>query len=161
MSDNIPTPSDVAPPAQAPGAAPLEPKVETDWKAEARKWEDRAKENKSAADRLAEIEAANQTEAEKAAARLAQAEKDAAAAKAEATRYRIATESKLSPEHAALLEHVTSEDGMRLIAAALGSASSDSRKQGNHAPREGNTPPRSGDDDRGFVRELFGRANTD
>jgi hypothetical protein len=42
-------------PAQEPTPEP-EPKVEeTDWKAEARKWEQRAKENKTAAEKLAEI----------------------------------------------------------------------------------------------------------
>lgn len=35
------------------------------WKADARKWEDRAKANKDAADRLAELENANKTEAQK------------------------------------------------------------------------------------------------
>lgn len=38
---------------------------EVDWKAEARKWEQRAKENREAAKRLAELEEANKTDAEK------------------------------------------------------------------------------------------------
>jgi hypothetical protein len=60
MSDT-PTPADVAPkpPAQAAEAAPNQPATpsveETDWKAEARKWEQRAKANNSAADELAQI----------------------------------------------------------------------------------------------------------
>jgi hypothetical protein len=159
MSDTpIPTPGDVAPPAQATDAPEPEQKVdEIDWKAKAREWEKRAKDNKSAADRLAEIEAANQTEAEKAAARLAKAEQDALAARAEATRYRIATESKLSAEDAALLEHVTSEDGMRLIAKRLAGAESDKKQQGLHVPGEGKTPSSPGaSDEREAVRGLFG-----
>ena len=159
MSDTpIPTPGDVAPPAQATDAPEPEQKVdEIDWKSKARDWEKRAKENKSAADRLAEIEAANQTEAEKAAARLAKAEQDAAEARAEATRYKIATESKLSAEDAALLEHVTSEDGMRLIAQRLAGAESDKKKQGLHVPGEGKTPSSPGaSDEREAVRGLFG-----
>ena len=63
MSDTptpIPTPGDVAPPAQATDAPEPEQKVdEIDWKAKAREWEKRAKDNKSAADRLAELEEAN------------------------------------------------------------------------------------------------------
>jgi len=48
---------------------------ETDWKAEARKWESRAKENSTAAQRLAEIEEANKTESQKAVERAERAEK--------------------------------------------------------------------------------------
>ena len=55
-------------------ATPEAPAQETDWKAEARKWEARAKENSKAADRLSEIEEANKTEAQKVADRLAAAE---------------------------------------------------------------------------------------
>ena len=54
-----------------PEAAPAQ---EVDWKAEARKWEQRAKENKTAAERLAEIEEASKTEAQKQAERLAEYE---------------------------------------------------------------------------------------
>lgn len=50
----------------APPAPPAAPAQETDWKAEARKWEARAKENTKAAEKLAEIEEANKTELQKA-----------------------------------------------------------------------------------------------
>lgn len=157
MSDTIPTPGDVAPPAQATDAPEPEQKVdEIDWKAKARDWEKRAKDNKSAADRLAELEAANLSESEKVAKRLAQAEQEAVAAKAEATRYRIATESKLSAEDAALLEHVTSEDGMRLIAQRLAGAESDKKKQGLHVPGEGKSPASAESDELRTARALFG-----
>lgn len=46
----------------------------TDWKAEARKWEDRAKANKTAADKLTEIENAAKTETERLADQLAAAQ---------------------------------------------------------------------------------------
>lgn len=46
----------------------------TDWKAEARKWEARAKENSTAATRLSEIEEASKTEAQKLADRASAAE---------------------------------------------------------------------------------------
>lgn len=58
-----------------------EPAQEPDWKAEARKWEARSKENAAAAARLAEIEEASKTEAQKAAERLAALEAENAAFK--------------------------------------------------------------------------------
>lgn len=63
-------PADPTPPA-GPPADPA-PKPETDWKAEARKWEARAKENSKAAAELEKVRAANMTEQEKA---VAEAEK--------------------------------------------------------------------------------------
>ena len=64
-----------APEAAAPVASTAEPapvetpaQESTDWKAEARKWEQRAKENTAAAARLAEIEEASQKQAEQLAA---------------------------------------------------------------------------------------------
>lgn len=55
-----PTPTPEPEPAQDPKAA-----EETDWKAEARKWEQRAKENKTAAEKLKELEDAKKTEAQR------------------------------------------------------------------------------------------------
>lgn len=80
--------SDVQPPTPTPAdptpAPPVEPTVpaqdqtpappakpETDWKAEARKWETRAKENTAAAKKLAAIEEASKSEAQKQAEALA------------------------------------------------------------------------------------------
>ena len=81
------------------GAEPVEgeQKQETDWKAEARKWESRAKQNladakanEGAAQRLAEIEEAQKTEAQKAQERLEAAEKRAAELELKATRAEVA-----------------------------------------------------------------------
>lgn len=69
-AEDVPTPADVA----AKAAVVPEPAQEPDWKAEARKWEQRAKENSKAAARLAEIEEAQKTEAEKQAEALAAAQ---------------------------------------------------------------------------------------
>lgn len=69
--------------------AQTEPKPETDWKAEARKWEARAKENKGAAEKLAQIEEANKTELEKAKERAEKAEAEAHRLKAETERHQI------------------------------------------------------------------------
>ena len=69
----------------------------TDWKAEARKWESRAKQNladakanEGAAQRLAEIEEAQKTEAQKAQERLEAAEKRAAELELRAARAEVA-----------------------------------------------------------------------
>jgi membrane protein involved in colicin uptake len=66
------TPTTAEVPKPAP---PVEPARDTtDWKAEARKWEARAKENAKAAERLAELEEASKTDAEKQAEALAEAQ---------------------------------------------------------------------------------------
>lgn len=149
--------------SEAPAQAATEqesPKQETDWKAEARKWEQRAKEYKPAADKLAEIEEATKTEAQRAAERIAAAERKAAEAEAKTLRREIALEHSLSKGDAALLDGVTDESAMRRLAERL-AAQSEPRKQRNHAPREGGNP-NTGDnrsDEREFVRNLFGSAD--
>lgn len=98
------------PPAEpATPADPPKP-AEPDWKALARQWETRAKENKSAADKLAEIEAANQTEAEKAAAKAAAAEERATQAELRALRLEVAAEKGLTPAQAKRLVGSTREE---------------------------------------------------
>lgn len=72
---------------------------EVDWKAEARKWEARAKENKSKADKLDEIEEASKTALEKAQERAQKAENEVKAYKQEAQRKQW-------------LEEVSSETGL-------------------------------------------------
>lgn len=86
MTEPDPTPPPPTPPgpAQDPPTAPAAPptpppKSEPDWKAEARKWEDRAKENKTAADELATIKAAQMTAEQKAQADLEAANQRATA----------------------------------------------------------------------------------
>ena len=75
------TTAETTAPAEAPTEAPAQ---EPDWKAQARKWEERAKENKAKADsndaaaaRLAELEEANKTAEQKAQERLEAAERRA------------------------------------------------------------------------------------
>jgi len=133
----------------APAPQPTEPvepaRAETDWKAEARKWEQRAKENSAAAKRLAEIEEANKTEAEKTAERLAKAEQAAAEAEARALRRDIALEHKLSKDDAALLDAVTDEEAMRHLAERLAQQAAEQASHistnGAYVPAEGKTPP--------------------
>lgn len=159
MSDNTtPTPGDVATPAQATDAPAPEPKVDdTDWKAEARKWEQRAKENAPAAKRLAEIEEANKSEAQKASERTAAAETRALEAEAKVLRRDVAIEHKLTAEDAALLDTITDEDAMRRLAARLAGAESDKRKQGPHVPGEGKNPAAKADPKLQFLRQMTGQ----
>lgn len=153
MSDTTPTPADVAQkPAQADGDAP-EPKTdEVDWKAEARKWEQRAKDNKAAADRLAELEQTQMTEAEKVEARVRAAEDKAAALEAANARKDVAIEYGLSKDDAALLEGVTDADTMRRIAERLAA----DMKRNNYVPDEGATPRAVPDERAAFADFLTG-----
>jgi hypothetical protein len=141
------------PPAQEPPT----PKVDdVDWKAEARKWEQRAKENKSAAERLAEIEDAKKDEIQKATEKTAAAEKAAAEAKAEALRWKVAAKHGISDEDADLFLTGTDEETLTKQAERLSERVADRKKQSNHVPREG-TPPRHQPEDelRTFTRQLF------
>ena len=81
---------------ETPDETPDAP-AETDWQAEARKWEKRSKENlatakanEAAAKRLAELEESQKTEAQKVQERLDAAEKRAAELELKATRAEVA-----------------------------------------------------------------------
>ena len=95
------------PAAGTPDVVPAAPAQETDWKAEARKWEDRAKANTKAAERLAEIEESNKTELQKATDRAAAAEAKAAEVGARAMRAEVAAAKGIP---AALLSGSTQEE---------------------------------------------------
>lgn len=115
-----PTP---APPAQAtpthegqpsPTANPepaSDPAQGTDWKAEARKWEQRAKENTEALrTREQEIEDSKKSAEQKAADALAAAQSSATEAAAKALRYEVAAEKGLDLALAARLTGSTKEE---------------------------------------------------
>lgn len=95
------------------------PKDDTDWVAEARKWEKRAKENKSAADELAELKRAQMSDAEKAATALSEAEERAQRAEAALARYEIAAEFGLSKEDVEALSSISDPDALRTVAQRL------------------------------------------
>jgi hypothetical protein len=82
----------LAPEPTTEAPKPEAPAQETDWKAEARKWEERAKANKTAAEKLAEIEEASKTAEQKAAERLQSAEKRAVELEQKADRAEVAAE---------------------------------------------------------------------
>lgn len=148
-----------APKPQPPAQEAEKGEDGTDWKAEARKWESRAKENSTAAARLAEIEDASKTEAQRAADAQKAAEERAVAAEARALRREVALEHSLSKDDAALLDGVTDEDAMRALAARL--ATPVAQRHGNTAPLEGSTPSQPLNDDRmDFIQGLVANART-
>lgn len=132
----------------------------TDWKAEARKWEQRAKDNKSRADanedaarRLADLENANQSEAQKTADRISKLEADLAAAQRETLLRRVQATHGISDEDADLF--LTGEDEKTLTAQAKRLAERIS-KPGGAAPNEGKPTDNTSDEPmREYARRLF------
>lgn len=104
-------PAPPGPPGQPPPPA-SEPAGDdpTDWKAEARKWETRAKENSDAAARLKELEDANKTELEKLNERAAAAETRAAQLELSNTRAEVAMAKGLTASQAKRLVGATREE---------------------------------------------------
>jgi len=102
-----------APAAQVEPKSPEAPKPAdpaqdtTDWKAEARKWESRSKENSTAAQRLAEIEEEKKTDEQKVTDRIAAAEKRAADLETQVIRAEVAAAKGIP---ASLLHSGTKEE---------------------------------------------------
>jgi hypothetical protein len=131
----------------------------TDWKAEARKWEQRAKADKARADandeaarRLSSIEDASKSESQKTADRISKLEADLASAQRETLLRRVQASHGITDEDAALF--LTGEDEKTLTAQAKRLA--ERTPTGPVAPREG-TPRTSSSDEpmREFTRALF------
>lgn len=108
MSDTEPTTD--APADDQTDAPAREPKPETDWRAEAKKWESRAKENKTAAERLAQFEESQKSEQQKLMERAEAAERERDEVRTEALRLRIAHEKGLTPRQAARLRGSSEEE---------------------------------------------------
>ena len=106
-----------------PTTEPQEPQgTDTDWKAEARKWEKRAKENSDAAAELAKLKAASMSDAEKLEARATAAEQELAQLKAERefeTAVREVAAKSGVPE--SMLRHCSDRDAMEALAAEIAS----------------------------------------
>lgn len=90
--------------AGAVEAAKPAPPAEPDWKAEARKWEARAKENSEAAKRLASIEDAAKSDLDKANERAAAAESARMKAESENTRLSVLAEFQIPPDYQGLVK---------------------------------------------------------
>lgn len=132
--------------------------AETDWQAEARKWEKRSKENlaiakanEDAARRLAEIEEAQKSEADKAAERVAAAEKRAAELEMRSLRAEVAA-AKGVPAN--LLSGATQEE-LEAAADALLEFRGEAPK-GPVIPTQSNTPQRIGDSKVAAFAEALG-----
>lgn len=93
-----------------PGPTDKSEKPETDWKAEARKWETRAKENSTAAAKLAEIEEAKKSNEQRLEERATAAEKLAADRALDAARATIALDKGLTASQAKRLVGTTEEE---------------------------------------------------
>ncbi len=158
MSDETTAPTNEHVEAESPKPAPpaQDEADKTDWKAEARKWESRAKENSKAADRLTEIEESQKSEADKAAERLAAAEERASTAEARAARRDVAIEFSLTSEDAALLDTISDGDAMRALAERLSAANAGRKMQSNVVPSEGNNPRPEPDGRQQFAEFLTG-----
>lgn len=111
MSDEITNPTPPVdetvdqPAAEAPQGAP-----ETDWKAEARKWETRAKADHELALKWREYEDTQKSEHEKLADELARAKEEASQASTELLRLKIASEKGITGEALELLTGSTQEE---------------------------------------------------
>jgi hypothetical protein len=101
---------------------------EVDWKAKAREWEKRAKANADAAKKLEELEESQKTEQQKLADRLAELEQEAAAARAEALRYKVASQFGVTEEDATLFLTGTDEETLTKQAERLVARSEDAAK---------------------------------
>lgn len=151
--------SDTAPLPEAP-AQDTPPAEDIDWKAKAREWERRAKDNKSAADELVSLKDSQKTAEQRFEERLAEMEKRAAQAESKALRSDIAAKFGLSAEDRDLFLTGSDESTLTAQAQRLAGREADRKKQGNVAPREGTTTTSGGDNGlRDFTKRLFGDAN--
>lgn len=155
MSDTDITPAqDQDSPAQdeTTGQDDTQQQSETDWQVEAtrlrdelakaRKWEQRAKENKDAASELAKLREAQMSESERAEARVKAAEERAHELEAANDRKDVAIEYRLSPDDAALLDDLTDPDAMKRLAARL--ARQAEEEAGPRSPRPDPNQGRNG-----------------
>lgn len=113
MAENTQEPTQTTEPQEPQG-------TETDWKAEARKWEKRAKENSAAAAELEKLRAASMSDTEKLEARATKAEEELAQLKSE-REFEIAVREvaaeKGVPE--SMLRHCATREDMEALASEL------------------------------------------
>lgn len=157
-------PADDAAGSDKAGGDDADAAKETDWKAEARKWESRAKENSTAAQRLAEIEEANKTEAQKAVERAEKAEKALAEREAAEELAKAREDVAKAAGVPASILRGASKDELEAHAAELKPHFTASK--GPVIPGQGNSPTRAAagsdsDEERAAARALFGGGTTD
>lgn len=135
------TPEGTVDTAEPAGEAPAQ--ASTDWRAEARKWEARAKSNNDAAAKLAEIEESKKSETQKLQDQLAQYEQRAT--QAERDRERLAVIAKHGiPEEYHDLIHGTDSESLAASAAKVKTLITANAQPKNEAsfviPSEGGSP---------------------
>ena len=123
-----------------PAREGVEQPKDTDWKAESRKWEKRAKENDEARKELDQIKEAQKSDAEKANDKLANEIRRANEATALALRYKIALVKGIAIEDADLFMTATDEDTLSKQADRLAQRTPE-RKPG-HIPTQGTGDPK-------------------
>src|SRR5699024_1423663 len=135
----------------------------TDWQAEARKWEKRAKENKSAADKLAEIEESKKTEIQKATERAENAEQRITQLEHDRKRLGVIAKHSIPEDYQDLIKGDTDEE---LVASAekvkslIESANTRQAEQAPYViPQEGGSPtslPLNSDGIEASLRKALG-----
>ncbi len=140
--DPVDPPVDPADPADPPVDPPADdPKDETDWKAEARKHEKRAKDNADAARELAKLKQAQMTDAEKQAAAVKATEERAAAAEAKAAVLEAALEHGITDKKDLELLEGLPADKVAAFAKRLAVQKAPAGRSGN--PVDGEKPKRT------------------
>lgn len=159
------TPETVNTEPATPQATPNDvPAQETDWQAEARKWEKRAKENKSAADKLAEIEESKKTEIQKAMERAEQAEQRINELEREKTRLSVIASHGIPEDYQDLIKGDSEEDLAASAEKVKSLIESAAQKQGAEQasyviPAEGGSPaslPLNGDGIEASLKKALG-----
>ena len=159
MSESVAVePATPAVPAEAPAQEPS-----TDWKAEARKWEARAKENNSAAQRLAEIEESKKSETQKLQEQLTALREQATAAERDRARLAVIAKHGI-PEDFHDLVHGSDAESLEASAAKVKALITANAQPQNEAsfviPSEGNSPSLAlnGDGIESALRKALGIA---
>lgn len=159
--------SEVTEPVVEPVAEPQgEQTSTTDWKAEARKWESRAKENFSAVEELQKLKDAEKSDLQRAVDAAEAAQNELASTKAEAARLRIAAKHGIGEDHLDLLvgsdETELEAKAAKLAALVKLPTTEEPARKGAWAPfdrDEGKSPNQITATDSEFVKELFARGD--
>lgn len=143
MSD-IPTDTPEAAPEASQEPQSFDAEYVAKLRAEAAKYRTEAKANAAAAKRLAEIEESQKTEVQRTAERIAELEREAAAAKADALKFRIGTAAGLPAEAIGRLQGATEEElraDAETLAGLLGKPTPQPATAPAPAPVSGTVPP--------------------
>lgn len=165
-----------APAEQPAQAAEGQPKAETDWQAEARKWEKRAKENHAKvseleplANQFRSLEEASKSELQRLQESLEAANREREAARSDALRFRIAAEHGIDKDYLDLLgtgdeEQLTSRAARIAQLREAAKAAEDAAKRPPQRPSEqlrpGATPSDQLSEDDALYESIYGKTST-